>query len=132
MKVNLEAFRIGVLNRQLILPETQTMNLVTTFEWINVCKVQFDITAKIFKLILAFMRTYVNNSFNVVMYVNMNRIIKSEYDIVLIHKEMRVLMRKANFFRLQNIIFTKYFAHKWAQKTRQLMKAEALTGPPVV
>ena len=114
LKVNLEAFRIGVLNRQLVLPETQTMNLVTTFEWINVCKVQFDITAKIFKLILAFMRTYVNNSFCVAMYVNMNRIIKAEFDIVLIHKEMRMLMRKANFFRLQNILFTKYFAHKWA------------------
>lgn len=94
------------------------MNLVTTFEWINVCKVQFDITAKIFKLILAFMRTYVNNSFCVAMYVNMNRIIKAEYDVVLIHKEMRMLMRKANYFRLQNVLFTKYFAHKWAAKTR--------------
>lgn len=90
------------------------MHLETTFEWINVCKVQFDITAKIFKLILAFIRTYVNNSFNIVMYVNLNRIIKAEYDINLIHKEMRTLMRKANFFRLQNVIFTKYFAHKWA------------------
>jgi len=106
------------------------MQLETTFEWINVCKVQFDITAKIFKLILAFMRTYVNNSFNIVMYVNMNRIIKSEYDIVLIHKEMRTLMRKANFFRLQYVIFTKYFAHKWAQTTRDSMNAMAGKGPP--
>ena len=113
-KVNLEAFRIGVLNRQLILPETQTMSLETTFEWINVCKVQYDITAKIFKLVLAFVRTYVNNSFNVVIHVNLNRIIKAEYDVNLIHKEMRTLMRKANFFRLQNVIFTKYFAHRWA------------------
>jgi hypothetical protein len=95
------------------------MNLETTYEWINVCKVQYDITAKIFKLILAFMRTYINNSFNVVMYVNMNRIVKSEYDIILIHKEMRTIMRKANFFRVQNVIFTKYFAHKWAHSTRE-------------
>ena len=64
------------------------------------------------------MRTYVNNSFCVAMYVNMNRIIKAEYDVVLIHKEMRMLMRKANYFRLQNVLFTKYFAHKWAAKTR--------------
>ena len=71
------------------------------------------------------MRTYVNNSFNVVMYVNMNRIIKAEYDVNLIHKEMRTLMRKANFFRLQNVIFTKYFAHKWAESTRDQMKAMA-------
>jgi len=98
--VNLEAFRIGVLNRALVLPETQTMNLETTYEWINVCKVQFDITAKIFQLILAFMRQYINNSFNVVMYINMNRILKAEYDINLINKDMRTLMRKANFFRL--------------------------------
>ena len=48
------------------------------------------------------------------MYVNMNRIIKSEFDINLIHKDMRVLMRKANFYRLQNVVFTKYFAHRWA------------------
>ena len=122
-KVNLEACRIGVLNRQLILPETQTMSLETTFEWINVCKVQYDITAKVFKLVLAFIRTYVNNSFNVVVHVNLNRIIKAEYDVNLIHKEMRTLMRKANFFRLQNVIFTKYFAHKWAQSTRDQMKA---------
>ena len=65
------------------------MSLETTFEWINVIKVQYYITAKVFKLILAFMRTYINNSFNIVMYVNMNRIVKSEYDINLIHKEMR-------------------------------------------
>ena len=106
-----------------MLPETQTMHLETTFEWINVCKVQYDITAKIFKLILAFMRTYVNNSFNVCMYVNLNRIIKSEYDINLILKEMRTLMRKANFFRLQNVIFTKYFAHKWVQSTQDQQNA---------
>ena len=75
------------------------------------------------------MRTYINNSFNIVMYVNMNRIIKSEYDIVLIHKEMRTLMRKANFFRLQNVIFTKYFAHKWCQATREQMNTmNALTN----
>ena len=99
------------------------MNLETTYEWINVCKVQFDITAKIFQLILAFMRQYINNSFNVVMYINMNRILKAEYDINLINKDMRTLMRKANFFRLQNVIFTKYFAHKWAQSNRDTMKA---------
>ena len=90
------------------------MHLVTTFEWINVCKVQFDITSKIFKLILAFMRTYINNSFSVAMYVNMNRIIKAEHDVVLIDKEMKMLMRRSNFYRLQNVMFTKYFAHKWA------------------
>ena len=94
------------------------MSLETTFEWVNVCKVQYDITAKIFKLILAFIRTYANNSFNVIIHVNLNRIIKAEYDVNLIHKEMRILMRKANFFRMQNVIFTKYFAHKWAQSTR--------------
>ena len=99
------------------------MSLETTFEWVNVCKVQYDITAKIFKLILAFIRTYANNSFNVVIHVNLNRIIKAEYDVNLIHKEMRILMRKANFFRMQNVIFTKYFAHKWAQSTRDQMKA---------
>ena len=76
------------------------MNLETTFEWINVCKVQFDITAKIFKLILAFMRQYVNNTFNIAMYVNMSRVIKSEHDLNMIYKEMKTLMRKANFFRL--------------------------------
>ena len=57
------------------------------------------------------------------MYINMNRILKAEYDINLINKDMRTLMRKANFFRLQNVIFTKYFAHKWAQSNRDTMKA---------
>lgn len=65
------------------------------------------------------------------MYVNMNRVIKSEYDVILIHKEMRTLMRKANFFRLQNVIFTKYFAHKWAQTTRDSMNAMAGKTPAV-
>ena len=69
------------------------------------------------------MRQYINNTFNVAMYVNMNRLLKSEYDINLINKDMRTLMRKANFFRLQNVIFTKYFAHKWAQTARDTMKA---------
>ena len=57
------------------------------------------------------------------MYINMNRILKAEYDLNLINKDMRILMRKANFFRLQNVIFTKYFAHKWAQSNRDTMKA---------
>ena len=98
------------------------MQLESTFEWINVCKVQYDITAKLFKLILAFIREYVNNSFSVSMYVNMNRISKAEYDINLIHKDMRTLMRKANFYRLQNVIFTKYFAHRWVLSTRESMQ----------
>jgi hypothetical protein len=54
--VNVEAFRLGLLSRELVLPEAQTMQLETTFEWINVSKVQFDISAKLFKLVLAFMR----------------------------------------------------------------------------
>ena len=62
------------------------MSLETTFEWINVIKVQYYITTKVFKLILAFMRTYINNSFNIVMYINMNRIVKSQYDINLIQR----------------------------------------------
>lgn len=101
------------------------MNLETTFEWINVCKVQYDISAKVYKLILAFLRQYINNSFNVAMYVNMNRLLKAEHDINLINKDMRTLMRKANFFRLQNVVFTKYFAHKWAAANREVMKTMA-------
>ena len=57
------------------------------------------------------------------MYVNMNRILKAEYDINLINKDMRTLMRKANFFRLQNVIFTKYFAHKLASTARESLRA---------
>ena len=55
-KLNLECFRLGLIQHQLVLPEIQTMQLETTYEWVNVCKVQFDITSKLFKLVLAFMR----------------------------------------------------------------------------
>ena len=86
-------------------------------------KVQYDITAKLFKLLLAFMKEYINNSFNITMYVNMNRIMKAEHDVNLIHRDMRTLMRKANFYRMQNVVFTKYFAHKWVLSCREQIKA---------
>jgi hypothetical protein len=88
----------------------------TSMEIMHLINVNFDIVNKTFRSIIDFIRRYVNNSYCVALYLNMNRIIKAEIDINEATKEARSLFKLVNFVRLYNAAFVIVFAKKWLKR----------------
>ena len=80
--------------------------------------VNFEVTARTFRTIIEFIRRYVNNSYQIALYLNMNRIIKAETDINECTKETLNLLQVVNFLRFKNAAATVHAGLKWLKKAR--------------
>ena len=59
-----------------------------------------------------------NTSYQVGLYLNMNRVIKAEMDLNECTKEVKNLLKLVNFLRLQNAAYTVHVAKKWHKKAK--------------
>ena len=57
------------------------------------------IVSKVFRLIIAFIKKYTNNSYCIGLYLNMNRVIKAEMDLNECIKEVKHLLKLVNFLK---------------------------------
>ena len=87
-------------------------------EIMHLINVNFDIVNKTFRSITGFIRKYVNNSYCVSLYLNMNRVIKAEIDINEATKEATSLFKLVNFIRLHNAAFIITISKKWLKRAR--------------
>lgn len=90
----------------------------SSMEVMHLINVNFDIVNKTFRTITDFIRKYVNNSYCVALYLNMNRVIKAEIDINEATKEATNLFKLVNFVRLHNAAFIIVVARKWLKRAR--------------
>ena len=75
--------------------------------------VSYNIVGKQFRAVFDFVRKYINNSYSIASYINMNRMIKAEIDLNDVMKEMKELSKCINFLRFQNAAITVHCALKW-------------------
>ena len=99
-KMNTEAARIGLIKRKLQPPQAQQFSSVTDLA--NTVNLQFHVASKLFKMVLAFGRRYLNDSYSVTLYLNMARLIRAEQELNELLKSSKDLLVQINFLRLQN------------------------------
>lgn len=115
-KVNNEACRIGAMSTKLKAPEAKSF--LGTEDVMGLIQLHYDIVSKVFRLILQFVKKYSNSSYQVGLYLNMNRVIKAEMDLNECTKEVKNLLKLVNFLRLQNAAYTVHVAKKWHKKAK--------------
>uniref|UniRef100_A0A7S3MRS5 Uncharacterized protein n=1 Tax=Favella ehrenbergii TaxID=182087 RepID=A0A7S3MRS5_9SPIT len=79
----------------------------------DLVNLQFQVCAKLFKLILAFGKRYINSSYSIMLYLNMGRMINAEIELNELLKSSEQLLIQCNFLRVQNICYVVYCAKKW-------------------
>lgn len=110
-KVNTEANRVGLLKRKLQFPEASVYTTVS--ELVNQIYVVFQVCARVFRMILGFAKRYINDSYSVSLYLNMNRIVRAENELNEVIFESKTLLKEVNFLRLQNACYAAYSGVVW-------------------
>ena len=99
---------------------------------VNLVSLQYQVFAKLFKLVLTFGKRYANSSYSVTLYINMGRLIGAENELNELFKSSRELLKQVNFLRLQNVCQVVYCVkvlirnyHKQKDKERKRKAKEA-------
>ena len=96
----------------------------------DLVNLQFQVCAKLFKLILAFGKRYINSHYSITLYLNMGRLISAETELNEMMKSAEHLLVQCNFLRVQNICYVVYCAKRWKKmwrvKKERLAKAKKL------
>ena len=58
----------------------------------NLVSLQYQVLAKLFKLILSFGKRYINSSYSVTLYINMGRLINAENELNDLFKSSKELL----------------------------------------
>ena len=122
-KVNTEAARIGIIKRKLTLPPSEQFSSGQVMA--DLVKMQFQVCAKLFKLILSFGKRYINSSYSITLYLNMGRLINAEIELNELLKSAEYLLSQCNFLRVQNICYVAFTGMMW-KKMWQTKKAKLL------
>ena len=85
----------------------------------NLVNVQFIVCSKLFKMVLAFAKRYLNDSYSITLFVNMNRLKGAEIELNEMMKTSQELMVMLNFIRLKNLLTTVHIKTIWLKKTRK-------------
>lgn len=78
-KVNTEAARLGLIKRKLQIPEPTILS--TLQELAEMVTKHYMVCSKLFKMVLEFAQRYMNDSYQVTLVVNMNRLRSAEIDL---------------------------------------------------
>lgn len=84
----------------------------------NTVNLQFQVASRLFKMVLAFGRRYLNDSYSVTLYLNMARLMRAEQELNELLKSSKDLLVQINFLRLQNACKTVFVAIRWKRKAR--------------
>ena len=85
------------MSKRLVVPEPK--QVIGGADVIAIIKIYADVIRQVFTVIFVFIRRYTNTSYSVGLYLNMNRIIKSEMDLNEAMKTMKVLIRQIAFLK---------------------------------
>ena len=94
-KVNSEACWIGAYNKRIVAPESKSD--VQIEDLVKQIIVTYNVVTKQFKIVFDFVWKFVNNSYSIATYINMNRMIKAEIDVNDTIKEVTELNWCINF-----------------------------------
>ena len=98
------------MNKKLKIPEPKSF--LGSLDVLNLIKLHFEVVSKLFRLIFQFIKKYQNNSYQIALYLNMNRLIKAEMDLNEAMREAQILLKLVNFLRFQNAAYTVYAGKK--------------------
>ena len=116
-KMNTEAARLGIIKRKLLIPESTVFMSAT--DMANLINVQFIVCAKLFKMVLGFAKRYLNDSYSITLFVNMNRLRGAEIELNEMLKSSRELVTMLNTIRLKNLCMTIVVKAAWLKKARK-------------
>ena len=114
--MNTEAARLGIIKRKLLLPEANHFSSVT--ELANLVNLQFQVCSKLFKMVLQFGKRYLNDSYSVTLFINMNRLVAAEVELNELLKTSKELLVMVNFLRLKNVALTLMVKAYWIRTAR--------------
>jgi hypothetical protein len=109
--MNTEAARLGIIKRKLVLPEANYFSTVT--ELAHLINLQFQVLSKLFKMVLNFGKRYLNDSYSVTLFINMNRLVAAEVELNELLKDSKELLVMINFLRLKNVALTLMVKTVW-------------------
>ena len=72
-------------------------------------------------MVLAFAKRYLNDSYSITLFVNMNRLKGAEIELNEMLKTSKELIVMLNFIRLKNMLVTVYIKTLWLKKARKKM-----------
>jgi len=118
--MNTEAARLGIIKRKLVLPEASYFSTVT--ELAHMINLQFQVLSKLFKMVLQFGKRYLNDSYSVTLFINMNRLVAAEVELNELVKDSKELLVMINFLRLKNVALTLMVKTVWLKQSRDQLK----------
>lgn len=78
-------------------------------------------------MIMDFGKKYINDSYSIMLYLNLNRLGRAEQDVndcIVISKE---LAREVNYFRFQNAAFTVWCGIRWKRTAQSNLRIRELS-----
>ena len=112
-----EASRLGILKRKLQIE--QPTNFSTPAELVNLLDVEVQVACKLFRLVLEFARRFINDSYQITMYVNMARLLRAEQEVNELIREGEKFLKELNFLLVQNVCIAVHCGVQWLRRARQ-------------
>ena len=84
--------------------------------------VNYKVCAQLFRMILAFGKRFCNDGYQIALYLNMTRILRTEQEIIHMNSEAKKCLKEANFYRFQNAAVTVWAAKKWIKVARRTLQ----------
>lgn len=117
-KLFLECHRVGAIPKKIKpqFPSSNNLNIKFSLKQIQTV---LTTVKNLFSALSRFIQKYSDEPFNVLTYLNMNRIAKAERNVKLAHDRMQVLMKMGYLLKVQNAGIVMRCAVRWLRKTRQ-------------